>query len=477
MHLVVVQHGVRGAPINTNYLANLLTERLGNTGFVFNFAGNSKFATYDGIDICGERLFQGVKSAHDNLVHQGTPPTHISFIGFSLGGLIARYAAGRLFSEGYFDHVMPLNFITIATPHLGAWRQTTSAIHRLMDLPAPEALSRTGTQLYLKDATPWGPPLLCVLSHPGLNFMAALRSFKNIVAVANVRHDRTVTFCSAAMQLEEPYPLCGFEQAVAVVDPAYPSIVRPRAPGETPGEPSPARRPLHGRLLLILLILIAVVLFPLVLMVPLLALLYGRLHSRRKTTAAANSVLQNLYTSWGSGATGGSVKQRSSLHGPDLPPGRPRTGDVESGLLVRAGAGGNDSGYGGGTVLVTSGFAGGGPGTKGGLEDRVPLHKDHLRQQQQLFAGLPPASDKRGLQAWLVAQLATLPVRKVHVDTCNVLHAHSAIIVSNRLFLHCRDAMQYLVDQCMVWPQGPQGRSTDRQIHRQASSCQVDSPD
>ncbi|GIL71278.1 hypothetical protein Vretimale_2862 [Volvox reticuliferus] len=452
MHLVVLQHGVRGAPINTKYLTNLLSERLGNTGFVYNFSGNVKFATYDGIDICGERLFQGVKSAHDNLVHQGTPPTHISFIGYCLGGLIARYVAGRLFSEGYFDHVTPLNFITIATPHLGSWRQPTSAMHCPMKLPSPEALSRTGAQLYLRDATPWGPPLLCVLSHPGLNFMAALRTFKNIVTMANVRYDRTVTFCSAAMQLEEPYPLRDFERAVAVVDPAYPSIIRPRTSAEDSGEPSPDRRPLRGRFLLILLILMAVILFPLVLLMPLLSMLHGRLHSRRKTTAAGNSVLQNLYTSWGGGVSGGSVKQRPPFHGPDVPPGRPRTVDVENGLMVRVGASSNDSCYGGGTVLVTSGFVSGGAGTKGGPEDRVPLHKDHLRQQQQLFAGLPPASDKSGLQAWLVAQLATLPVRKVHVDTCNVLHAHSAIIVSNRLFLHCRDAMQYLVDQCMVWP-------------------------
>ncbi|GIL49216.1 hypothetical protein Vafri_5352 [Volvox africanus] len=323
---------------------------------------------------------------------------------------------------------------------------------RLVNVITSAALSRTGAQLCLGDLTPWGVPLLCVLSHPGLNFMAALRGFKNIVAMANVRYDRMVTFCSAAMQLEDPYPPHGFERAVALVDPAYTSIVRPRRHEDGPGEPSLARRPLHGRFLLGGMTLLAVILFPLVLLMPLLLLLHGRLHNRRPETTAGDAVLENLYTSWSDSGSAAAGKQPPSSQVQEVAQGRTPTFDLESGLQLQAVASSSAGGYGGSGGLVTSKFVGVNADARGGPEDRVPLHKDHLRQQQ-LFGGMAPVNDKRGLQEWLVAQLATLPVRKVHVDTCDVFHAHSAIVVWNRLFLHCRDAMQYLVDQCMIWPE------------------------
>ena len=48
----------------------------------------------------------------------------ISFIAHSLGGLVARYAIGRLYenssSEAKIAGLQPVNFITVATPHLGS---------------------------------------------------------------------------------------------------------------------------------------------------------------------------------------------------------------------------------------------------------------------------------------------------------------------------------------------------------------------
>lgn len=51
----------------------------------------------------------------------------ISFVAHSLGGLIARYAIGMLYSEasdknerGSIAGLEPINFITVATPHLGS---------------------------------------------------------------------------------------------------------------------------------------------------------------------------------------------------------------------------------------------------------------------------------------------------------------------------------------------------------------------
>lgn len=59
------------------------------------------------------------------------PDPFLDPTGYSLGGLIARYAVGRMEQEGIFvspdapstsGRFEAVNFTTIATPHLGAWR-------------------------------------------------------------------------------------------------------------------------------------------------------------------------------------------------------------------------------------------------------------------------------------------------------------------------------------------------------------------
>jgi triacylglycerol esterase/lipase EstA (alpha/beta hydrolase family) len=64
----------------------------------------------------------------------------ISFVAHSVGGLVARYAIGRLYRPPKKENVEdstdgtsiddlkatigglePMNFITVATPHLGSW--------------------------------------------------------------------------------------------------------------------------------------------------------------------------------------------------------------------------------------------------------------------------------------------------------------------------------------------------------------------
>lgn len=67
-----------------------------------------------GIDLAGELLC-------DLIIQKSAPHTAcISFIGHSMGGLIARYCIGKLYAHGYFKNVQPVNFVTLSTPHLGA---------------------------------------------------------------------------------------------------------------------------------------------------------------------------------------------------------------------------------------------------------------------------------------------------------------------------------------------------------------------
>lgn len=106
-------------------------------------------------------------------------------MGYSLGGLLARYVIGYvlfvprcarssdteslriLHQNKFFEKVMPVNFNTIATPHVGIPRfpSTFSAIASYI---GPRLLSRTGEQFFCVDKwSPRGRPLLDVLADPG----------------------------------------------------------------------------------------------------------------------------------------------------------------------------------------------------------------------------------------------------------------------------------------------------------------------
>lgn len=70
-----------------------------------------------GIDVCGQRLAQEVL----RLVSTTPSLTTISFMGHSMGGLIARCAIGLLTdpSSSTVAGLEPCCYISIATPHLG----------------------------------------------------------------------------------------------------------------------------------------------------------------------------------------------------------------------------------------------------------------------------------------------------------------------------------------------------------------------
>ena len=55
----------------------------------------------------------------DRLARDGYQIKKLSMVGYSLGGLVARYAIGLLHHQGLFKKIEPVNFTTFVTPHLG----------------------------------------------------------------------------------------------------------------------------------------------------------------------------------------------------------------------------------------------------------------------------------------------------------------------------------------------------------------------
>jgi hypothetical protein len=102
------------------YLKSKIEEKLGNSYFVYCARANrheksQPGGTLDGIHNGALRISNEVKqviSAHAQL-------SDISVIGFSLGGLFARYFIALNFHNNLVCGLKPGAFLTIATPHLG----------------------------------------------------------------------------------------------------------------------------------------------------------------------------------------------------------------------------------------------------------------------------------------------------------------------------------------------------------------------
>lgn len=75
---------------------------------------NADNHTYDGIEVGGERIVYEVEQEISRLEsEQGTKIKKISIAGYSLGGLISRYAIGLMYGSGLFDRIEPVNFTTL----------------------------------------------------------------------------------------------------------------------------------------------------------------------------------------------------------------------------------------------------------------------------------------------------------------------------------------------------------------------------
>jgi triacylglycerol esterase/lipase EstA (alpha/beta hydrolase family) len=75
---------------------------------ILNSKYNSGSLTYDGIDVCAERLVLEIEEELESIRSRGNNITKISIVGYSLGGLVARYAVGLLESRGFFIDIEPM---------------------------------------------------------------------------------------------------------------------------------------------------------------------------------------------------------------------------------------------------------------------------------------------------------------------------------------------------------------------------------
>ncbi|KAI9453395.1 DUF676-domain-containing protein [Lactarius psammicola] len=214
VHLLVLIHGMWGNPSHLASMHRIIEQTRvhqssenpdGTELHVMLAETNQAESTYDGIDWGGERVASEIFQEIEKLDKGGRKVTRFSITGYSLGGLLARYVVGILHQRQFFATVTPVNFNTIATPHIGLLKYP-SLRSRLISVIVPRFFSRTGEQFFGVDR--WsrtGKSLLEVMTDPAQVFYQGLRLFPHIRIYANAINDTTVPYLTAYVDLEDPF--------------------------------------------------------------------------------------------------------------------------------------------------------------------------------------------------------------------------------------------------------------------------------
>ncbi|XP_047950290.1 uncharacterized protein LOC125195998 isoform X3 [Salvia hispanica] len=226
-HLLVLVHGILASPSDWTYFDTELKRRVGKKFLIYASSCNMYTKTFTGIDGAGKRLADEVIQ----VVKKTEGLKKISFLAHSLGGLFARYAIAVLYTpgdvigtqasafqssgssnKGLIAGMEAINFITLATPHLGV--RGNRQLPFLLGVPfleklaapiAPIFTGRTGSQLFLTDGKPSKPPLLLRMASDCEEgkFISALGAFRCRVLYANVSYDHMVGWRTSSIRREK----------------------------------------------------------------------------------------------------------------------------------------------------------------------------------------------------------------------------------------------------------------------------------
>lgn len=188
-HLFVMIHGLWGGPHHVSSLSECLKHCLPQV-HILRPKGILYFRTYDGVKLCGDVVIQEIFEEIRRLLQEkNIRINEISFVGYSLGGLIARYCVGELMRlDGFYDSITPRFFTTFATPHLGVKFFNNTLTHWLLNTLGSNLLGQTGKDLFDPNQ------ILNRLTDPSQIYYKGLLKFKRRIIFSNVKNDRTVPF-------------------------------------------------------------------------------------------------------------------------------------------------------------------------------------------------------------------------------------------------------------------------------------------
>ncbi|AMD22981.1 HHR212Cp [Eremothecium sinecaudum] len=213
-HLFVLIHGLWGNHTNMISIKNTLEMAFSTStdykdeNVYFIPQGMGYFKTLHGIEVVGYHL---IIELLDFMTLYGIEKfDRISFIGYSMGGLVSRFMIGVMFSEcrEIFRHLKPTIYMTFATPHLGVQyyfpkdrtHPAKKAALSFMDIIGPHLSGQSGRQLFLKNED---DDTLVRLTEA--HFLETLGQFKYRICIANVRNDFTVAFYTSYITNYDPF--------------------------------------------------------------------------------------------------------------------------------------------------------------------------------------------------------------------------------------------------------------------------------
>lgn len=148
-----------------------------------------------------------IEDTLEQLSAKGHTITKLSVVGYSLGGLVARYAIGLLEANGTLDKLEPMNFTTFVSPHVGVRSPIKGWPSHMWNVLGARTVSISGRQLFMiDDFRGTGKPLLSLLADPNSIFIRGLAKFKNRSVYANIVNDRSTVFYTTAISKTDPFP-------------------------------------------------------------------------------------------------------------------------------------------------------------------------------------------------------------------------------------------------------------------------------
>lgn len=188
VHLVVCVHGLQGSHYDLQLYKAYMELALPNVCFSFLLSTANEQHTFEDFNLMTDRLLEEFLSYMTTSLVR---PSHISFIGSSLGNIVIRCLLTRPKMAPYLSKLH--TFISICGPHLGA-KHVNSVVGTGMWVLRKWYKSQSLLQLSRKDGS---SPRQSFMYH--LSLCPGFELFKNVLLVAS-HQDKYVPFHSARLQ-------------------------------------------------------------------------------------------------------------------------------------------------------------------------------------------------------------------------------------------------------------------------------------